>query len=85
MARVRVQQEDPSLPHQVRLRFRSKRNNEVTLLYCSCSHDPIAEFTTGDNDAMWLLFNDPERHDNSRTRFVPRAQHTANVKVYEVE
>lgn len=77
MARVRITERNPFLPHQIRLSF-GGRNNEMTLVFCNCNPEPLGEVETGAD--VWAIYNQRPLHSEHREPFTPNNQ---TWKVYE--
>ena len=82
MVRARVTHSDPTMPHQIKLRFK-QAHNQITLVMCNCRPEPLGEMPN--NGDPWPIYNDPSKHSHHREVFVPREHHTANQKVYNIE
>ncbi len=82
MPRARVVEVDPTLPHQVRLRFENP-NKQNTAVMCNCRELPLGVIP---NRGDWrAIYNNPDNHDHTVAPFQPRDRYTADAKVYHVD
>lgn len=78
MPRARVTERDPTLDHQIYLRF-NRLDSGMTDVMCNCRVSPLG--TIPNKGDPWPIYNDPARHPKE---FTPHDQHTKDARIFYV-